>query len=183
MRRKYKCRYFYTHTHTHTHTHTSTLEGGKAGNSKLSVKPFSFNLQLHALTDNPMTTTITKDITVSADMEATLPATETVLYYGENYVVNISIPANVKVLGIKTWENTMIIRYVGVTPGKSYQLTCGWTQDGEGRESEDILSVNSKKYWYSMGSNSGDDGGSSALLFKLVYSSSINQKTPNVTDY
>ena len=141
---------------------------------ELSVShPPRLLLQLHALTDNPMSLTITEDITVSAELEAQLPSSETFLYAGDADSTTITIPAGVNV--VKAYagrgqgnpymqlyhDNNVlwsggVITYVGVTPNKSYKLLyVGPLEDP---------SV-SYIYWY------------------VSYSSSINQQTPSVTDY
>ena len=59
----------FLHTHTHTHTHTNLLNGGKAdltdyGKSLPSLQ--EIQLQLHALTDNPVDIVVNEDVTVRA---------------------------------------------------------------------------------------------------------------------
>ena len=148
--------------------------GRRLAGKELSVShPPRLLLQLHALTDNPMSLTITEDITVSAELEAQLPSSETFLYAGDADSTTITIPAGVNV--VKAYagrgqgnpymqlyhDNNVlwsggVITYVGVTPNKSYKLLyVGPLEDP---------SV-SYIYWY------------------VSYSSSINQQTPSVTDY
>ena len=68
------------HTHTHTHTHKCILEGGLA-DRELSANHFPrLQLQLHALVNNPITTTVTKDIIISAELES---SGQTVLTVGQ----------------------------------------------------------------------------------------------------
>lgn len=138
-----------------------------------------------ALTDNPMSLVVTGNVTVGATLEANVPTTETKLLgtvaaYG---TVTITVPAGVKVLkvegdvsheheggvaldvysvnGKKYWlslwdyESAHDIWYVGVTPNKSYTLK---------------LSTDSE---------TGTESGS----VTISYSQSINNQTPNVTDY
>ena len=65
-----------THTHTHTHTHTNLLNGGKAdltdyGKSLPSLQ--EIQLQLHALTDNPVDIVVNEDVTVRAESKNLTP--------------------------------------------------------------------------------------------------------------
>ena len=138
-----------------------------------------------ALTDNPMSLVVTGNVTVGATLEASVPTTETRLLstMDVNTTVTITVPAGVKVLkvsgdvyhehegevaldvysvtGSKYWlsifgyENTAGAKYVGVTPNKSYTLSIAAS------------------------SESGTESGT----VQVSYSQSINQQTPNVTDY
>ena len=132
-----------------------------------------------------MNITVTGNITVSAELEANVPTTETRLLstMDVNRTVTITVPADVKVLkvegdvdhehegevaldvysvnGKKYWlslwghEDAYDIWYVGVTPNKSYTLK---------------LSTDSE---------TGTESGS----VTISYSQSINNQTPKVTDY
>lgn len=138
-----------------------------------------------ALTDNPMSLVVTGNVTVGATLEASVPTTETILLSTEDVytTVTITVPAGVKVLkvegdvyhehegevaldvysvnGKKYWlsvwgyADAYDIRYVGVTPNKSYTLK---------------LSTDSE---------TGTESGS----VTISYSQSINNQTPRVTDY
>lgn len=138
-----------------------------------------------ALTDNPMSLVVTGNVTVGATLEASVPTTETILLSTEDVytTVTITVPAGVKVLkvegdvyhehegevaldvysvnGKKYWlsvwgyGDAYDIRYVGVTPNKSYTLK---------------LSADSE---------TGTESGS----VTISYSQSINNQTPRVTDY
>lgn len=138
-----------------------------------------------ALTDNPMSLVVTGNVTVGATLEASVPTTETILLSTEDVytTVTITVPAGVKVLkvegdvyhehegevaldvysvnGKKYWlsvwgyGDAYDIRYVGVTPNKSYTLK---------------LSTDSE---------TGTESGS----VTISYSQSINNQTPRVTDY
>ena len=138
-----------------------------------------------ALTDNPMSLVVTGNVTVWATLEASVPTTETYLldtyeWYRQHI---ITVPAGVNVLkvyadvyhesdgyveldvysvtGSKYWlsifgyENTAGVKYVGVTPNKSYALS--------------IVA--------------GSESGTESCTVQVSYSQSINQQTPNVTDY
>lgn len=138
-----------------------------------------------ALTDNPMSLVVTGNVTVVATLEASVPTTETRLLstMDVNTTVTITVPAGVKVLkvegdvyhenegevaldvysvnGKKYWlslwdyEGAYGLRYIGVTPNKSYTLRIGAS------------------------SSTGTESGS----VTISYSQSINNQTPKVTDY
>lgn len=138
-----------------------------------------------ALTDNPMSLVVTGNVTVWATLEASVPTTETSLLSTEdvNTMVTITVPAGVKVLKVaggvyhehegevvldvysvnskKYWLSLLNygdahgIRYVGVTPNKSYTLELS-TSSETGAESGEVT---------------------------ISYSQSINNQTPKVTDY
>lgn len=138
-----------------------------------------------ALTDNPMSLVVTGNVTVGATLEASVPTTETILLstMDVNTTVTITVPAGVRVLKVegdvyhehegevaldvysvnskKYWlsvynyETAYDIRYVGVTPNKSYKLK---------------LSTDSE--------TDTESGG-----VTISYSQSINNQTPKVTDY
>lgn len=138
-----------------------------------------------ALTDNPMSLVVTGNVTIGANLAATVPTKETYLldtyeWYKQHI---ITVPAGVNVLkvyadvyhegdgyveldvysvtGSKYWlsifgyEDTAGAKYVGVTPNKSYTLSIAAS------------------------SESGTESGT----VQVSYSQSINQQTPNVTDY
>lgn len=162
------------------------IRGGWQADKELSVSRLPrLLLQLHALTDNPMSLVVTGNVTVGATLEASVPTTETSLLstMDVNTTVTITVPAGVKVLkvegevhhkpespvsltvysvnSIKYWlslwgyNDAYDIWYVGVTPNKSYTLTL------------------------SAGREPGTDSGS----VTISYSQSINNQTPKVTDY
>lgn len=132
-----------TNVRISTHTHTNALEGGKAGNNSLSVKPFSLNLQLHALTDNPMTMTITGDVTVGAELESlpkNLPVKLGFYQNGSVYVDGVLYPGS--------W-NTTLYYYYGQIMTLSYtgSATIYWAlmkEDGTNVTSS-IVSNNTAK--------------------------------------
>ena len=167
-------------------TYQNILEGGLAGKELSVSRPPRLLLQLHALTDNPMSLTITEDITVSAALEASIPTVNTVLLeivdtYNTEYT--ITVPAGVTVLKVqggvyhespefveleisnvankKSWlylwgyNDASGVSYVGVTPGKSYTIH----------------------------SSTASETGTESGYVTLIYSQSINNQTPNVTDY
>lgn len=131
--------------------------------------------------------------------EPPLPTKETVLWKGSNdYAFTITIPAGVKVLKITT-ESTYVNefvdpklpRYIGVTGGKTYNLSWAIVEEGNIPEPE-YLAVHVCRYNSSSGykqwvsSNAGDDvEGASTSNIKIImsYSASINGVTPNVLDY
>lgn len=138
-----------------------------------------------ALTDNPMSLVVTGNVTIGAELEASVPTTETYLLEVSDIdsTYTITVPAGVQVLkivgdiyhenegevaldvysvnGKKYWlslwdyEGAYGLRYIGVTPNKSYTLRIG-ASSSTGTESGTV--------WIS-------------------YSQSINNQTPSVTDY
>lgn len=138
-----------------------------------------------ALTDNPMSLVVTGNVTVGATLEASVPTTETYLLVTDEIYKNhtITVPAGVKVLKIegdiyqenhgevsldvysvnggKYWlslwdyDSAYGLRYIGVTPNKSYTL----------------------------GITSGSSTGIESGTVQISYSQSINNETPSVTDY
>lgn len=138
-----------------------------------------------ALTDNPMSLVVTGNVTIGAELEASVPTTETYLLEVSaiDSTYTITVPAGVQVLkivgdiyhenegevaldvysvnGKKYWlslldyEDAYGLRYIGVTPNKSYTLRIGASS--------------------STGTESGTVG--------ISYSQSINNQTPSVTDY
>lgn len=138
-----------------------------------------------ALTDNPMSLVVTGNVTVGATLEASVPTTETRLLstMDVNTTVTITVPAGVKVL----------------------KVSGGVYHEHEGVVSLDVYSVNSKKYWlsvydyedardiwyvgvtpnksYTLKLSTDSETGTESGDVTISYSQSINQKTPNVTDY
>lgn len=138
-----------------------------------------------ALTDNPMSLVVTGNVTVGATLEASVPTTETSLLdtTDVNTTVTITVPAGVKVL----------------------KVDGGVYHEHEGEVALDVYSVNSKKYWLSLyyygeasgicyvgvtpnksytlklSTDSETDTESGSVI--ISYSQSINNQTPNVTDY
>lgn len=138
-----------------------------------------------ALTDNPMSLVVTGNVTVGATLEASVPTTKTILLSTMDVItpITITVPAGVKVLEVEgdvfhdykgevnlnvysvnskkywlyLWDygSAYGICYVGVTPNKSYTLT--------------VL----------IDSESGTELGD----VTISYSQSINNQTPEVTDY
>ena len=145
-----------------------------------------------ALTDNPMSLVVTGNVTIGAELEVIVPTEETFLINknleGHDILyeeVSITIPDGVTVLCISShaesgegYDDYVTIEiknlsnqkewryrseafslydqwYVGVTPNKTYKLSVY------------------------VGAEYNLDVG----YLKISYSQSINQKTPNVTDY
>lgn len=138
-----------------------------------------------ALTNNPMSLVVTGNVTIGAELEASVPTTETYLLevIDIDSTYTITVPAGVQVLkivgdiyhenegevaldvysvnGKKYWlslwdyEGAYGLRYIGVTPNKSYTLRIGAS------------------------SSTGTESGS----VTISYSQSINNQTPSVTDY
>lgn len=138
-----------------------------------------------ALIDNPMSLIITDNVTVGVTLEANVPTTETRLLNTEdvNRTVTITVPAGVRVLKVT---------------GDVYH-------EHEGEVTLDVYSVNSKKYWlsvlnyesaidtwyvgvtsnksYTLKLSTSSETGTESGSVVISYSQSINNQTPNVTDY
>ena len=138
-----------------------------------------------ALTDNPMSLVVTGNVTIGAELEASVPTTETRLLstMDVNTTVTITVPAGVRVLKVT---------------GDVYH-------EHEGEVALDVYSVNSKKYWlsvwnyesaidtwyvgvtpnksYTLKLSTYSETGSVTGSVTISYSQSINNQTPRVTDY
>lgn len=138
-----------------------------------------------ALTDNPMSLVVTGNVTVGATLEASVPTTETRLLstMDVNRTVTITVPAGVKVLKVA---------------GDVYH-------EHEGEVALDVYSVNGKKYWlslwdyedaydiwyvgvtpnksYTLKLSTDSETGTESGSVTISYSQSINNQTPEVTDY
>jgi len=131
--------------------------------------------------------------------EPPLPTMETVLWRGcTDSAFTITIPAGVNVLKITT-ENSYINNfvdprlpiYVGVTPGKTYNMGWAYVIEGETPEPEYFEvwvqrrnSSSDYKTWVS--SCAGDAPAGAGFTYVdiiMSYSASINNITPSVTDY
>lgn len=138
-----------------------------------------------ALTDNPMSLVVTGNITVGAILESSVPTTETSLLdtMDVNTTVTITVPAGVRVL----------------------KVAGAVDHEDEGDVSLDVYSVNGKKYWlslwnhgyaydtwyvgvtpnksYTLMLSTDSETGTESGSVTISYSQSINNQTPNVTDY
>lgn len=132
-----------------------------------------------------MSLIITGNVTVGVTLEANVPTTETrLLNTGDvNRIVTITVPAGVRVLKVT---------------GDVYH-------EHEGEVALDVYSVNSKKYWlsvwnhesaidiwyvgvtsnksYTLKLSTSSETGTESGSVVISYSQSINNQTPNVTDY
>ena len=137
-----------------------------------------------ALTDNPMSLTITGNTTIGAELEVSTPTGEITLAHGSTFTV----PAGITVLRASVNQSGYLISsttYVGVTPNKSYKLYSNWTEYNYGEGEEYLLyNANNSKDWinYSRG-NLDVSTGYAELNFKLEWSPTINQHAVDVTDY
>ena len=159
------------------------IRGGQA-DKELSVSRLPrLLLQLHALTDNPMSIIVTGNVTIGASLEASIPSGEVTLAHGSTFTV----PAGIKVLRASFNQSGYLnlITYVGVTPNKSYKLYSNWTEYnyGEG-EGYLLYNANNNKSWidYTIG-NLDVNTGYTELNFKLEWSPTINSHAVEVTDY
>lgn len=128
-----------------------------------------------------------------------LPTEETVLWKGSNADrFTITIPPGVKVLKIKTESNYVnefvepnLPRYIGVTGGKTYNLSWAYVDEGIIPDPEywnvEVHRYNSssdQKEWVnSMGGDAPAGAYTSDIQVIMSYSASINGVTPNVLDY
>ena len=159
------------------------IRGGQA-DKELSVSRLPrLLLQLHALTDNPMSIIVTGNVTIGASLEASIPSGEITLAHGSTFTV----PAGITVLRASFNQSGYLnlITYVGVTPNKSYKLYSNWIEynDGEGEEYL-LYNANNDKNWidYTIG-NIDVETSYARLNFKLEWSPTINQHAVEVTDY
>lgn len=159
------------------------IRGGQA-DKELSVSRLPrLLLQLHALTDNPMSIIVTGNVTIGASLEASIPSGEVTLAHGSTFTV----PAGITVLRASFNQSGYLdlSTYVGVTPNKSYKLYSSWTEYNYGEAEEYLLyNTNNDKYWidYSIG-NLDVETSYANLNFKLEWSPTINSHAVEVTDY
>ena len=159
------------------------IRGGQA-DKELSVSRLPrLLLQLHALTDNPMSIIVTGNVTIGASLEASIPSGEVTLAHGSTFTV----PAGITVLRASFNQSgyLSLITYVGVTPNKSYKLYSIWTEFNYGEGEEYLLfNVNNDKCWIEYGIGTLDvETSNAALNFKLEWSPTINSHAVEVTDY
>lgn len=110
----------------------------------------------------------------------------------------ITIPPGVKVLKITTestyvneFVNPNLPRYIGVTGGKTYNISVATVEEGSIPEPEYwgvlVLRYNSSsgyKQWVSSDAGEAVEGASTTNIQVIMsYSASINGVTPNVLDY
>ena len=159
------------------------IRGGQA-DKELSVSRLPrLLLQLHALTDNPMSIIVTGNVTIGASLEASIPSGEVTLAHGSTFTV----PAGITVLRVSFNQSgyLSLITYVGVTPNKSYKLYSIWAEYNYGEGEEYLLyNFNNDKYWidYAIG-NIDIETSYDNLNFKLEWSPTINSHAVEVTDY
>lgn len=161
-------------------------------------EPFAILLQLHAQVANPYTFKITKNVTVKATISSAVPAKETQLgngpyvadttniQQGGHVTFSITIPSGVTVLKI-VHENT-----IGQGQGSSVlgrlisksspSLAVTWSSQGGTGSHTSYIGVSSGKT-YLLGFSANSTGNVCQGRVNIYYSSSINQETPNVTDY
>ena len=157
---------------------------GEQADKELSVSRLPrLLLQLHALTDNPMSIIVTGNVTIGASLEASIPSEEVTLAHGSTFTV----PAGITVLRASFNQSGYLnlITYVGVTPNKSYKLYSVWAEFNYGEGEEYLLyNANNDKYWidYAIG-NLDVETSYATLNFKLEWSPTINSHAVEVTDY
>ena len=159
------------------------IRGGQA-DKELSVSRLPrLLLQLHALTDNPMSIIVTGNVTIGASLEASIPSGEVTLTHGSTFTV----PAGITVLRASFNQPGYLnfIAYVGVTPNKSYKLHSIWAEYNYGDGEEYFLyNDNNDKYWIYYDTGILDfETRYAKLNFKLEWSPTINSHAVEVTDY
>lgn len=131
--------------------------------------------------------------------EPPLPTNETVLWKGSTVnAFTITIPPGVKVLKITTeytyvdeFVEPNLPRYIGVTGGKTYNLSLCTVKEGSIPEPEywevEVLRYNSSydfKEWVNSYAGDAIEGEITTNVQIIIsYSASINGVTPNVLDY
>lgn len=131
--------------------------------------------------------------------EPPLPTKETVLWKGNTKnPFTITIPPGVKVLKITTEDpyvnefvNPNLPRYIGVTGGKTYNMSWATVREGNIPEPEywevEVYRYNGSsdfKQWVNSSAGEDIEGASTAdIQIIMSYSASINGVTPNVLDY
>ena len=139
-----------------------------------------------ALTDNPMTLVITGNNTISANIEVSTPTGSISIPTG---VGSVTIPQGIKVVFVQAyWDTSDYLidqAYVGVTAGKTYNLRGLYTEynNGDGEMYEVYNSSNWKHWIYVENGTIDVDTGSAPIKIVISWSPTINQQTPNVTDY
>lgn len=132
-------------------------------------------------------------------LSPSLPTKETVLWKGSAVnAFTITIPPGVKVLKITTEDtdvNEFVVpnlpRYIGVTGGKSYNIRWAVVDEGSIPEPEywEVLvyrynsSSNFKRWVNSFAGDAVEGEITTSIQVIMSYSASINNITPNVTDY
>ena len=114
----------FLHTHTHTHTHTNLLNGGKAdltdyGKSLPSLQ--EIQLQLHALTDNPVNIVVNEDVTVRAKNKKEI-----------HFMINV--------YAMGSYEPGFYLKYLAEEGMSWYE----WTNSSYNKEQEPLVGVKVK---------------------------------------
>lgn len=167
------------------------IRGGQA-DKELSVSRLPrLLLQLHALTDNPMSIIVTGNVTIGASLEASIPTTETYLvninedYTTVNETRTVHIPSGVKVLKVRVYSES----------GAGGDDFCtAYVQNADNKKvwviAENYGSCDETKYVgvtggkdYKLNLYAGTEYDTMAALIRISYSQSINNTTPSVTDY
>ena len=165
------------------------IRGGQA-DKELSVSRLP-KLQLHALTDNPMSIIVTGNVTIGASLEASIPTTETYLvninedYTTVNETRTVHIPSGVKVLKVRVYSES----------GAGGDDFCtAYVQNADNKKvwviAENYGSCDETKYVgvtggkdYKLNLYAATEYDTMAALIRISYSQSINNTTPSVTDY
>ena len=102
---------------------------------------------------------------------------------------SVTIPAGVNVVKCEIYWNlnssSIEFAYVGVTPGKTYNLQAIWIEynAGEG-EIYEVDNTSNWKFWlYAEYGTIDVETGYKRLPFKVSWSPTINERSPHWTDY
>ena len=167
------------------------IRGGQA-DKELSVSRLPrLLLQLHALTDNPMSIIVTGNVTIGASLEASIPTTETYLvninedYTTVNETRTVHIPSGVKVLKVRVYSESgaggddFCTAYVQNADNKKVWVIA--KNYGSCDETKYVGVTGGKDYKLNL--YAGTEYDTMAALIRISYSQSINNTTPSVTDY
>lgn len=138
-----------------------------------------------ALTDNPMSLVVTGNVTIGANLAATVPTKETYLLdtYEWYQPRIITVPAGVNVLRVYAdifheGEGYVALDVYSVT-GSKYWLSIYGYEDMAGAKYVGVTP--NKSYTLSLAASS--ETGTESFTVQVSYSQSINNQTPSVTDY
>ena len=135
--------------------------------------------------ENPMSLVITSDTTIGVTLEASVPTTETQLFYITgaylDKTVNVTIPAGVKVVCAdgsfsSNWdegEASFMLRNTSTN-----KIWCNAYGTGSSGDTTYVGVTAGKTYSLRATSSDDSDG-----YIRILYSQAINNKTPSVTDY
>lgn len=143
-------------------------------------------LQLHALVNNPITTTVTENIIISAKLEQSTPSGK-ISISTKTQKPSITIPNGITVVKVTNdWIGD--IYYVGITSGKTYIFDYCYTYEegGSGYYSAGLQRTNRSVNWFPSANYPEWESWESYSIdstYYIEYSSAINTVSPSITDY